>query len=72
MPEKAKLFWEQRKERGPRVSKYEEEIRRLAAEGLSGYQIARQLQIWPSQVYMIAKRKGITLAPARKGAPVKR
>jgi DNA invertase Pin-like site-specific DNA recombinase len=68
MPEGAKRFWESKKPRGPRGSKYTEDIRRLAEQGLSGYEIARQLGIWPSQVYMTAKRAGIVLKPAPRAA----
>lgn len=68
MPEGAKAYWATRKARGPRGSKYVEEIKRLAGEGLSGYEIARKLEIWPSQVYMTAKRHGITLPTKKRGA----
>jgi len=67
-PPGARKYWESRKPRGPRGSKYADEIRRLADQGMSGYEIARTLGLWPSQVYQIAKRYGIALKPAPRAA----
>jgi len=53
----------------PRRSKYTEKIEALRGKGLSRYQIARELGLWPSQVYTYLKRhKGKVKKKARKKA----